>query len=73
MYRITLYLIVLLLLSGCVSYKKVYICRSESAYVYHKARKCVSLRRCTHAIRKVTLRKATGAYHRSPCKPCYNL
>jgi len=73
MYRIAIWLVVLILLSGCVSYHKVYICKSGGAYAYHKNRKCIWLKRCTRAIGKVKLDKATGTYHRRPCKPCYKL
>jgi len=73
MYRITLWLVALILLAGCASYHKVYICKSGEAYVYHKNRKCIWLKRCARPIGKVKLGEATGTYHRRPCKPCYKL
>lgn len=71
MFRLILYLIFFLLLNGCTSCQKVYICKGRSAYAYHQKKNCRWLKQCTHRIGRLTEQEAAGTYHRTPCKHCY--
>lgn len=47
---------------------EVYICVSNTAEVYHSDRDCWGLNKCTHDIKKVTLKEAVYKYKRRYCK-----
>lgn len=47
----------------------VYVCESPTAYAYHKTKECRGLRKCTHAIKKVTVSDAKRD-GRNACKVC---
>lgn len=49
----------------------VYLCKSATAYVYHKTTNCRGLAACTHKIIKVTQEEAIQEYGRRACKVCY--
>jgi len=48
----------------------VYICVSPYAYAYHRSLYCRGLNRCTHTIKKVTVKQARAKGYR-PCNICY--
>lgn len=47
--------------------KEVYICVSKTASKYHLTGDCKGLAECTHAIKKVTLKKANELGYKNIC------
>lgn len=50
--------------------KKVYICNSKYATVYHADKECKGLGNCTHSVKELTLGEAQRKKRRA-CKICY--
>jgi hypothetical protein len=49
----------------------VFICDSKTSKVYHSTKTCRGIKNCSHEIKEVTLKEATGTYSRVACKICY--
>ena len=56
-----------------IQQERVFICKSGSAYAYHKTIKCRWLQNCTHKIVEVSVAEAKNELKRKPCRPCYGL
>jgi hypothetical protein len=50
---------------------RVYICKGNSAYAYHKSESCEGLTYCTRTIVAVSKQEAEETHKRRSCKRCH--
>jgi len=68
--KIIITLLASLLLAAAVN-TNVFICDSKTSKAYHSTKTCRGIKNCSHGIKEVTLKEATGTYSRVACKICY--